>query len=240
MPWPPAAASWATSRWRGRTRAQWIAPWLDSVWQDAAACAADVPPCAGVHRRVRARDGARRGRDDGGVRARRRPRAQRPSGEPAGSSRILRACRSPIRSHRGKARGAGVLESLGLERRGRACGVDAAAEPSEGADGIRRFYDTSASRRWSAAPSRTPTTGSVGPKDGVAVISYPRGSGATAEILGRGTDRPCRSGHLHHRRRHAGGTSSVRRPALRRRSRFRSPATPGRRRCSRRTRAGST
>ena len=58
----------------------WIAPWLDSVWQDGM-FAADVPPCAGVHGRVRARDGARRGGDDGCVRTRRRPRAEGFSGE---------------------------------------------------------------------------------------------------------------------------------------------------------------
>ena len=74
---------------REDARAQWIAPWLDSVWQDVAVCAADVPPCAGVHGRACARDGARHRRDDGSVHARRRPRAEGSAGEPAGSSRLL-------------------------------------------------------------------------------------------------------------------------------------------------------
>ena len=189
---------------REDARAQWIAPWLDSVWQDATYALRmfrRAPAFTGAFVLVMALGvGATTAvfaLVDGLV------LRDLPVSRPDRLVLLL-----PVvllsGSHRGQgaAPGFSSLAAWSVEDEHAAWTQQFELRS---ADGIRRLLRHARRHGGRSARPRTPTTGSVAAQGRVAVISYPRGSGATAEILGRRTDRPCRSGHLHHRWRHAGG-----------------------------------
>ena len=104
-------------------------------------CAADVPPCAGVHGRARARDGAGHRRDHGGLHAGRRTDAEGPAGDVPGSPRLLQQLpRSLIRSSRRSARAAPTCwrasAAWSVEDMHVAWGQE--LEPGRGPDRVRR------------------------------------------------------------------------------------------------------
>ena len=211
---------------REDARAVWIAPWIDSAWQDVAYALRmfrRAPAFTGAMVLVMAL-GVRR--DD--WRVRRCSTAW--SSKPAGAASRIGSCisaapRSRIRSFRrcGRAAPASSRRSVAwsIERmhvRGPGARTD------RGADGARRLLrDARHQRRHRAHLHRPTTTGSAaGRRRLVAVISdaaWQRRFGGDPAVIGQTrADRPA---SVHHHRRHSAPASLASRRASRRRSRFR-------------------